>query len=307
MNENQFAAERDAASEEGSVLDIETLSEQVWDDLAGRISRSTIRRTIPRLLAKYDDAVIRRYVPLLVRREARELLGTAVIKETEAKFAVTDPRVFWRLQAVGHLAGYLLSPPRAKPVWDTYQDTRQRHILAAGYSCRRRETPQDIVIALKSLGRAEGAVHRRQEWQVRLTGPQQPIEWTDSPVRDRVLTLIGQEPLLPLFDLRQTRMIRVVQRDGQPVAELSLDSVTLTTGRGDHLYRELDVELLPYVPEAILDTITACLQDEWNLRPEPQSKFERALAVLDTATAGNEPDPKPSLRDAGVLPAHGLA
>jgi inorganic triphosphatase YgiF len=210
-------------------------------------------------------------------------------QEIEAKFSVRDPQVFWLLQTSEHMAGYVLSPPRAKPVWDTYIDTRQRRILAAGYSCRRRETQAGIVIELKSLASSEGAVHRREELRGELTDQQQPMEWPDSPVRKLVLNLIGGEQLLTLFDLRQNRIVRMVQHDEQPVAEMSLDSVTLTTGGSEYTYLELEVELLPSASEKILDTFTACLQDEWNLTPEPRSKFERALDLLDLATASNEP------------------
>ena len=54
--------------------------------------------TVDRLLAKYDDAVITRYVPVLVRREARYLLQKGITMEIEAKFAVSDPALFWHLQ-----------------------------------------------------------------------------------------------------------------------------------------------------------------------------------------------------------------
>ena len=306
MNEDPVATGGDTSSEESSDWELESLVEQVWDDLTGKVPRSTISQTLAGLLAKYDDATIRRYVPLLVRKEAGELLRAAAVIETEVKFAVSDPCLFWRLQTSRHLAGYVLSPPRVKPVWDTYLDTRQRRILVAGYSCRRRETREDIVSTLKSLGRAQGALHRRQEWSVKLKGRQQPIEWPDSPVRDRILRLIGGEPLLPLFDLRQTRIIRVVQQDKQPVAELSLDSITLTIEGREHLYQELEVELLPSTPEELLATITACLQEEWNLRPESRSKFERALALLDSTTARAKSERMSRRRGKGLILTHQL-
>jgi hypothetical protein len=54
---------------------IEDFTEQVWNDLAESIPRPTVHQTVSLLLAEYDDATIRRYIPLLVRREARELLA----------------------------------------------------------------------------------------------------------------------------------------------------------------------------------------------------------------------------------------
>ena len=99
--------------------------------------------------------------PILLHGEAKELLRHAPMV-IEAKFTVPDPVVYWSLQTTDHLAGYSLSTTQVKPVWDTYLDTRSQRILAAGFSCRQRVTREGIMITLKSLGGAMGAVHRRR-------------------------------------------------------------------------------------------------------------------------------------------------
>ena len=108
-----------------------------------------------------------------------------------------------------------------------------------------------------------------------------PVDWPDSLVRDLVLQLIGQEQLLTFFELRQTRVVRTLKEDDQPVAELSLDSVSLVTDETEQVYLVLEVELLPQTPEETLMMIVDCLQDVWNLKSEPLSKFEWALDLLD--------------------------
>jgi inorganic triphosphatase YgiF len=108
-----------------------------------------------------------------------------------------------------------------------------------------------------------------------------PVDWPDSPLRDLVLQLIGGEPLLTFFELRQTRVIRMLKEDDQPVAELSLDSVSLVTDETEQVYLVLEVELLPQTPEGTLMTIAGYLQEVWHLKSEPRSKFERALVLLD--------------------------
>ena len=218
--------------------------------------------------------------PIVLRGEENEL-QRGVPMEIEAKFAIPDPVVYWRLQTTDHLAGYSLSTTQVKPVWDTYLDTKHHRILAAGYSCRRRETREGIVITLKSLGGAEGAVHHRRQWELSMAAIQPPVDWPDSQVRDLVLQLIGGEPLLTFFELRQTRVIRMLKEDDQPVAELSLDSVSLFTDETEQVYLVLEVELLPQTAEGTLITIVGCLQDGWNLKSEPLSKFERALVLLN--------------------------
>ena len=221
-----------------------------------------------------------RPAPILPRGGTWGLLGTATM-EIEAKFTVPDPAVYWHLQIADHVGGYSLSTLDMQSIWDTYLDTKRRRILAAGYSCRRRETNEGSVITLKSLGRAEGPVHRRGEWEQKMAASRRPADWPDSPVRDLVLQLIGQEPLLPLFELQQTRVIRLLKQDEEPVARLRLDRVSLVTEDREQVYLDLEVELLPQTPQETLTAIVGCLQDEWHLKPELRSKFERALVLLD--------------------------
>jgi len=63
--------------------DVEAIVDQVWSNLDGRVVRSAIYITVVRLLEKYDDAVVKLYVPLLICREATELLSSSVLQEKE--------------------------------------------------------------------------------------------------------------------------------------------------------------------------------------------------------------------------------
>jgi CHAD domain-containing protein len=208
--------------------------------------------------------------------------------EIEAKFAVPDVATFQRLQAADHVAGFALSAHQVQQVRDTYLDTDERLILAGGYACRRRETESEVLITLKGLGRAEGAIHRRRELEISLPAYQPPSEWPESPVRDIVLQLSGEAPLIPLFALRQTRVFRRMSQGELLVAQLSLDNVHLVARERRRSYFELEVELAPRGTGSDMAAIVAYLQDEWNLVPEPRSKFKRALALLDEEAPGGE-------------------
>ena len=199
--------------------------------------------------------------------------------EIEAKFTLPDRDVFQRLMSVDRLAGFSLSAGRVKQVRDTYLDTVERLILRAGYACRRREQSEGILITLKGLGGAQGAVHRREELQVLISSDLPPAQWSPSSVRDRVLQLIGSAPLLPLFELQQLRTVRLMTQGERPVAELSLDDVQVKAGNREQVYLEMEVELETQGTEDDLSAIVACLRDEWQLKPEPLSKFERALTL----------------------------
>jgi CHAD domain-containing protein len=201
--------------------------------------------------------------------------------EIEAKFAVPDVAVFQRLQAVEHVAGFSLSAHQIQQVHDTYLDTDERLILANGYACRCRETESEVLITLKALEKAEGAIHRRQELEISLPSYAPPQDWPESPVRELVLEVTGGAPLIPLFDLRQTRVFRRMSHGELLVAQLSLDNVRVIAGDRRRSHFELEVELAPQGTTSDMGAIVTFLQDEWNLVPEPRSKFERALAFLD--------------------------
>jgi CHAD domain-containing protein len=206
--------------------------------------------------------------------------------EIEAKFALPDAATFQRLQAVDHVAGFALSAHQVQQVHDTYLDTGERRILAGGYACRRRQTESEILITLKELGSAEGAIHRRRELEISLPSDQPPSEWPESPVRDILLGLTQGASLTPLFNLRQTRVFRRMSQGELLVAQLSLDNVRLVANRRKKSYFELEVELAPQGTGSDMAAIVAFLHDEWNLEPEPRSKFQRALALLDAEVPG---------------------
>jgi CHAD domain-containing protein len=208
--------------------------------------------------------------------------------EIEAKFAVPDVATFQRLQAVKHVAGFSLSAHQVQQVHDTYLDTDERRVLASGYACRCRETELETLITLKGLGRAKGAIHRRKELEISLSdyGPAQ--DWPESPVRDLVLEVTGGAPLVPLFELWQTRVFRRMRHGELLVAQLSLDNVRIVAKEKRRSHFELEVELAPQGTGGDMREIVAYLQDEWNLAPEPRSKFERALAFLDQEEPGGD-------------------
>lgn len=127
--------------------------------------------------------------------------------EIEAKFVLPDPEVGRRLQAISQLAGFALSPNGIHHTHDVYLDTRERLILAAGYSCRYREQDGAMLITVKPLQTAESAIHRRQEVEARILTHQvsadlfRAVAGWPSTVRDHILPIIGDKPLAPLADL----------------------------------------------------------------------------------------------------------
>jgi inorganic triphosphatase YgiF len=199
--------------------------------------------------------------------------------EIEAKFAVPDEVTWLKLQAVEQIAGYVLSPGMTKQVHDTFVDTPNRSILASRHVCRMREVDGQIVMTLKSGQTVEGAVHRREELEITLERELPIGQWPPSEIRDRLLGIVGDVMLAPLFDQHQTRIIRWVSQAARGVAEMSVDTVELSLHGREQSYFEVEFELKDGGTESDLAAIAACLQNEWGLRPEPRSKFARALAL----------------------------
>ncbi len=201
--------------------------------------------------------------------------------EVEAKFSLPDIESLHRLQVTTRLAGFPLGKGQTQVVFDTYVDTLERKVLSGGYSCRFRLEGEGVRLTLKGVGGTTGTIHKRQEMEIMLPAVQPPEEWPAGLLRDHLLHLTGGNPLHPLIELRQTRVVRPVRWQGQVIADLSLDEVQVSVGGADQVYYELEVELNSNGSEEQLVNIVDSLQQKWNLRPESLSKFERALSLLD--------------------------
>jgi inorganic triphosphatase YgiF len=205
--------------------------------------------------------------------------------EIEAKFLIPDQATFTALLHLTQWGEFELKLAGVKKVLDLYLDTAQRSLYQAGLACRLRTVKDTQIITLKALTPAKDDLHRRQEVEAETIVPQAQVDnphaWPDSSAKDRVIQIIGPAKLHPLFTLHQSRHQFLVFRQGQPVIELSLDEVSLDDPKIVD-YRELEAELLEAGREADLTTLIKTVQAQWPLQPELQSKFERALARLNS-------------------------
>jgi inorganic triphosphatase YgiF len=209
--------------------------------------------------------------------------------EIEAKFRLPSKASWLHLQTIEQLAGYALGTPRVKRVSDAFLDTADRSILAAGYACRKRAQSEGVLVTLKSLGQAQGAIHRRDELEVLLPTDCPPEQWPDGSVRRQITQWAGNAPLEAMFSLSQVRAVRLASQGQRQVVELSVDEVHLSAYlSADHkalVYFVVEAELLPQGTEKDLQAIAHCLQHEWGLEAEPASKFEQAMAFLQERAA----------------------
>jgi len=206
--------------------------------------------------------------------------------EVEAKFSIPDEQTFQRLLEATSLAGYSLGEPTLLDLHDQYLDTDGSTILAGGYACRIRQQDGLTLATLKGLGTASGAIHHRMEHEVELPQPLPPHLWPPSVARDCALRLCGNEPLVSLFEVNQTRHRRHLCDGDSVVAELNLDRVRLCREtKTAATYLELEAELLPGFSEEVLEQLAEELQTKWGLLPQSRSKFERGLALFGPGPA----------------------
>jgi len=201
--------------------------------------------------------------------------------EIEAKFIVPNRAALQRLIEATDLGGFPLKRGSVRLVQDSYRDTDDRKFYHADYACRIRRQEGKSIATLKNLGKATGSVHQRQEYEVTLDANESPQDWPVSEARDLVLSLCGDKTLVELFRVDQERYTRKVTSHNKIVAELSIDIVHIETGRKTDDSFEVEVELLPQGTEGDLAAAVQHLEENWHLQPQPLSKFERGLALLD--------------------------
>ena len=57
-----------------SIADLDELAERIWRDLHGQVDQSEIRQVLFDLKPKYQEARILTFIPVLMRRNAIEIL-----------------------------------------------------------------------------------------------------------------------------------------------------------------------------------------------------------------------------------------
>jgi len=180
------------------------------------------------------------------------------------------------------LGGFLLAPFAVRDVVDVYYDTPDGRVARAGYALRFRRKGDRASLQLKSLTPASGAWHQRQELHILTDHPTEPDRWPGTPESRFLQRLLGDQPLRPLFSIRQKRHeARVLDDTGQPFALLSLDEVLWQAAGQEERGWELEIELLPGADEAILRRLAAALEAMPDLTPQASSKYERGMALLE--------------------------
>jgi len=74
MNANPVEPLSMKAEAGASIVDLDELTERIWRDLHGQVDQPKIRQVLVDLKPKYQEARILTFIPLLMRRNAIEIL-----------------------------------------------------------------------------------------------------------------------------------------------------------------------------------------------------------------------------------------
>jgi CHAD domain-containing protein len=211
--------------------------------------------------------------------------------EIEAKLVVPDSATVEALRALDSWAGYQLLPGAAVSIIDSYVDTSNRAILAAGFACRLRKKPDGVLVTLKGFGAPVEGIHRREEREISIPAVSAPASWPDGPVKDEVIGMCAGKTLRPLCTIRQERFVREVMAGERHVAIQSLDAVTVDAHGDQRGWWEVEIELLPQGSEADLSVMRDWAIVTYGLSLARTSKFETAMAFLAERRA-RRPSPR---------------
>lgn len=219
--------------------------------------------------------------------------------ETKLAFAPgQQARVREQFLAMSHLGDYRLDEPVTKAIEDIYFDTPALALLGYDAGLRIRRVDGEELFTLKIGGSADAdGTHTREE----IEGP--PLPEMLAHLWDALDTrgLVKQTPagrkggaktlaevltgwgLQAQYTALNERLVRMVRSDsGQPLAELVLDAVTLqVNGAAAGVLCEMEIEAAAGNADLLPSLVTG-LRDQFPmaLRPETQSKYQQAMALL---------------------------
>ena len=198
----------------------------------------------------------------------------------EKNFRIADPGTFWSLQTIDQLGDFSISTDEVTEVSDTYLDTRKRRLLAKGYSCCKRDSGKKIIIILTKLDADDAASNQLKKWNVRLKkNKHDPVDWPESTARTKMLKILPNKKLQPIFVLQKRRISRLISKGNQIIAQANLDEVSLTVNRKERQFKTLKLKIINPKKKKHLNTLIAEFQENWQLNPETLTKFERVLAI----------------------------
>ncbi len=162
-----------------------------------------------------------------------------------------------------------------------YLDTASGKLKKNKIALRVRTGAGKVEATVKTLVKAEGAYHRREEYNVFLkeftTNPR-PEVFAHLEIGKLLKEVVGEEEVHPTMETDIFRR-KFLIKSGECLVELALDAGSVKAIGKEEQFRELELELVSG-PEEPLLSLGQEIMGKYNLEPEEISKFERGLRLL---------------------------
>lgn len=225
-------------------------------------------------------------------------------QEIELKFALPAGAVFQPARVVA-LRG--VRPVRRR-LHSIYFDTPEFALMRAGVALRVRRVGRRWIQTVKARAETMGALSRRPEWEVPVSGPRPEASVLPAELRS-VLSPERLARLQPLFSTDFERLAWRVELAGARI-ELALDRGWVEAGGRRAAIAELEFELIEGEPAGLFAAAEAVMAVQ-ALQLEPRSKAQRGYqlagalvpAPIKAARLGLQPGEAASLAWQGLLAA----
>ncbi len=240
--------------------------------------------------------------------------GEPHTSEVELKYAVQNSDSIREWLEKGLPPGISAGRWTTRSDEDSYVDTADRALGAAGFGARLRRRGYGITLTLKSLGSVgarpgdgtggptvSDALHRRVEIEGPATRSLEPGSWPESEARDLLESITHGAPLKLRFVIQQRRAVRKLRSD-DGTAELSLDDVKVKSrNRIVGTFTTLEIESLSG-SLALLDRLAAALESTGLVEAESRSKEAIGAALVEGRAAASRGRPaQAGIRASGPL------
>jgi len=203
--------------------------------------------------------------------------GGSTAMEIEAKYRLTEDTSPEQIEALDWRPFRLGARAEIRQR-DTLWDTEVMALSSSGHAVRLREAGAQPLVTLKGPGTVADGVHEREELELP-ADDRQPAGWP-APIKQRLHALVGDEQLLPIFEIHNHRRAWPLLENGTVVGEVALDRGTIEAGGRSQALHELEIELKGAASREVLNAVTEQLRRQLPVEPEDRSKFARGLALL---------------------------
>jgi triphosphatase len=199
--------------------------------------------------------------------------------ETELKLRV-PPAAMQRLGAHPVLKGTERTPPRKLRA--IYYDTPELALSKAGIALRVRREGRRWIQTVKWAGEVHGALHRRNEAEVEVSGLAPDLAKFAPEVRALLDAPHVADALMPVFETDFVRSKRLVVVDGGSRVEASLDRGEVRSGERVEGLSELELELKAGTVPSLF-RLALEIAEATPVALEGRSKAERGYALFRNA------------------------